>query len=911
MHLWWQPDEQSLAEIEKPVEATAFYNELAIEQSTGGSYFMACGFSKGYFGIQELPDGKKIALFSIWEPGKQNNPNATPEERRVKKIASGEGVRVKRFGGEGTGGQSFYDYDWEIGESVRFVVFAKPDGPDRTQFAGYIYIPDESRWQHMATFSTLANGHLLRGYYSFVEDFLRNGKSATIVHRANFGNGWIKAKTKDGPKWLPLTSARFTADRTPTDNIDSGVVGDRVYLQTGGETKNEHAKLRESSVLNASERKPPLDLPDPFGERQSSLDSVRVLAYNIKHGRGNDGKVDLERTAQVIRRLNPDVVALQEIDNKATRSGNVDEAKRLAELTGLKHHAFGRFMDFDGGKYGMAVISRYPLTDVTDLRLPDGAEPRTSLIATVGMPQPFRLASVHFYATEEQRLAQAKTLLGFLGDHQDIPCVVAGDFNSKPDSPVLKLFSDWNIPPKGDDHLTFSSDNPRIEIDFIMHRPDTAFIVREIDVIDEPVASDHRPVTVDLSVVPRSKTRWWKGNLHTHSLWSDGNDFPEMIADWYRKRGYHFLALSDHNILGEGYKWMKLSDIESRNGKTALPKYLARFGQDWVETRGSRSDGSFEVRLKPLSEFRSLVESADEFMMIQSEEITDKGAHINATNIAEVIQPQGGDSVRETIQNNLRAVDEQAKRLGRTIIPHLNHPNLGDTGISAEDLAALVQDEFFEVFNGVDQDGDLGSDRRHSLETLWDITSALRISELNAAPMFGLATDDTHEYHGGKRLAPGRGWIMLRAKHLTRESIVDAMKRGDFYASSGVSLREVDFDEASKMLNIEIEPDGDAEFTTQFIGTPVDFDKTTSQRKDKDGNAVNGTLDYSADVGKVFATQHGHSVSYQLTGDELYVRATITSNKSPEDPTSESPLAKAWTQPVGWRSQLAKASSRE
>ena len=81
--------------LEKLEEATAFYNELTVQKSARGSYFMACGFSRGYFGIQELTSGKKIVLFSIWEPGKQNNPNATPEERRVKEIASGEGVRVK------------------------------------------------------------------------------------------------------------------------------------------------------------------------------------------------------------------------------------------------------------------------------------------------------------------------------------------------------------------------------------------------------------------------------------------------------------------------------------------------------------------------------------------------------------------------------------------------------------------------------------------------------------------------------------------------------------------------------------------------------------------------------------------------------------------------------------------------
>ena len=507
VHLWWQLEKKLVKDADQPLEAEAFYNELTVEKSTRGSYFMACGFSKGYFGIQELGNGKKVVLFSIWEPGKQNNPNATPEERRVKEIASGNGVRVKRFGGEGTGGQSFFDYEWKIGESVRFVVFAKPDGPDRTQFAGYFYVPQESRWQHMATFSTLANGHLLRGYYSFVEDFLRNGRSAQIVHRANFGNTWILAKSQGDATWLPLTRTRFTADRTPTENIDSGALDDRVFLQTGGETKNENTKLRESTELSTAERRPPVDLPVPFEDGNNKTRNVRVLAYNIKHGRGNDGQVDLERTARVIRRLNPDVVALQEVDKLATRSGKVDEAARLAELTGLLHHRFGRFMDFQGGQYGMAIISRFPLRDETNLRLPAGAEPRSSLVVTVDAPKPFRLADVHFYRTEKERLNQAKTLLQFLNGQDDrLPCVIAGDFNSMPDSPVIELFSDWTIPDKGKDHLTFSSDKPRVEIDFILHRPSSAFIVRDIDVIDEPIASDHRPVLVDLSAAPSIDT---------------------------------------------------------------------------------------------------------------------------------------------------------------------------------------------------------------------------------------------------------------------------------------------------------------------------------------------------------------------------------------------------------------------
>lgn len=400
--------------------------------------------------------------------------------------------------------------------------------------------------------------------------------------------------------------------------------------------------------------------------------------------------------------------------------------------------------------------------------------------------------------------------------------------------------------------------------------------------------------------------QWFKGNLHTHTLWSDGDDFPEMVADWYRSHGYHFLALSDHNILSQGMKWMPVTKIESRAGKQAVPKYLLKFGPEWVQSRGSEQAGDLEIRLKPLEEVRALVEEAGTFLMISSEEITDKNAHINATNILEVIPPQGGATVREMIQNNLRAVDAQAKRTGRLIVPHLNHPNLGDKGISAEDLAALVEDEFFEVWNGVEGDGDLGSERRPSLESLWDITSTLRLTQFNAPPLFALATDDSHDYHGKPKASPGRGWIMARARWLTPESILTAMKKGEFYASTGIELERLEWDENQKVLTLEIKADGDAQFTTQFIGTPVSFDKSTSLRV-LEGNKdqVLELVDYSADVGKVFATVTGLKASYQLTGDELYVRATVTSSKAPVNPTKESPLQKAWTQPIGWQVHLS------
>src|SRR6185295_10748113 len=171
--------------------------------------------------------------------------------------------------------------------------------------------------------------------------------------------------------------------------------------------------------------------------------------------------------------------------------------------------------------------------------------------------------------------------------------------------------------------------------------------------------------------------RWWKGNLHTHTFWSDGDDFPEMVAEWYRTRGYNFLALTDHNVLSQGLRWMKAADITKRGGDSVLPKYQQRFGPDWVQTR--KAGETLEFRLKPLDEFRALVEERGKFIMIPAEEISDRTqgvpVHINASNIREEIMPLGGATVREAIENNLRSVQEHAKRTNRETLAHLNHPN--------------------------------------------------------------------------------------------------------------------------------------------------------------------------------------------------------------------------------------------
>lgn len=233
---------------------TDFYNEVTIDQSARGTYFCVSAFNMGYCGLQELGDGKKVLLFSLWEPGEQNDPQSVRDEQRVKLLYNDPAVRVGRFGNEGTGGQSFFDLDWKTGETYRILISAYPDG-ERTAYACRLFDPAHGAWRHLATFSTLAKGKLIEGGYSFVEDFRRNWESATQARSARFGNGWLK--TTDG-NWVALTKARFTADANPVTNINAGVRGDQFFLTTGGDTANTDTKL------NAEMRRPPtgLNLPD-------------------------------------------------------------------------------------------------------------------------------------------------------------------------------------------------------------------------------------------------------------------------------------------------------------------------------------------------------------------------------------------------------------------------------------------------------------------------------------------------------------------------------------------------------------------------------------------------------------------------------------------------------------------------
>jgi hypothetical protein len=240
-------------------EGTAFYNEMTIRKSAPGTYFMVCGWDKGYFGMQELGNGKKLLLFSVWDSG-QNNPNAVEEDKRTRLLHKDEKVRVGRFGGEGTGGQSFFDYDWKPDTTYRFLVRSEVSG-QRTEYSGFFFVPEEKKWRHLITFSTLTGGKNMRGYYSFVEDFKRDRVSTTKTREAEFGNGWVRSAAGD---WAELASARFTADSNPVMNINAGLAENNYFLATGGEITNSGVKLRDSIKLPTdAKRLTPEELPIP------------------------------------------------------------------------------------------------------------------------------------------------------------------------------------------------------------------------------------------------------------------------------------------------------------------------------------------------------------------------------------------------------------------------------------------------------------------------------------------------------------------------------------------------------------------------------------------------------------------------------------------------------------------------
>ncbi len=241
--------------------------------------------------------------------------------------------------------------------------------------------------------------------------------------------------------------------------------------------------------------------------------AMMVVSYNIRHGRGIDDRVDLPRTAAVLKALSPDIIALQEVDHRVMRSDYVPQADSLGKLLGMDA-TFGSFFDYQGGEYGMAILSRWPILATTPIQLPDGNEPRIALRADIALPDGDTIAviNVHFDWVDNDtlRVAQARVLAAVL-DTVSLPWLLLGDFNDTPESRTLALFTSRAVAAEkpGNNRFTFSATEPVKELDFIFAAPQDEWQVGTARVVDEQVASDHRPVVA--GIVLKGKLKGVKG----------------------------------------------------------------------------------------------------------------------------------------------------------------------------------------------------------------------------------------------------------------------------------------------------------------------------------------------------------------------------------------------------------------
>lgn len=244
--------------------------------------------------------------------------------------------------------------------------------------------------------------------------------------------------------------------------------------------------------------------------QQEQKTDLKIMSYNIRHGEGIDTILDLSRSAKIIRAQAPDFCGLQEIDDYCIRTDSVGQTGYLAEKTSMKG-TFGKFMDFQGGAYGMATLSAKPVILTEILSLPDGKyEPRVAIVQKVQIADgcAIVIANVHFEWISGQegsnnRLKQAEALMKYINELNQ-PTIITGDFNCTPDSPTMQYFGKqgFTFVKKGSDKLSFQGER-KVEIDHLIFRntEKVKFKKKSIQLLNEPIVSDHRPLIVELEVI--------------------------------------------------------------------------------------------------------------------------------------------------------------------------------------------------------------------------------------------------------------------------------------------------------------------------------------------------------------------------------------------------------------------------
>ena len=442
--------------------------------------------------------------------------------------------------------------------------------------------------------------------------------------------------------------------------------------------------------------------------------------------------------------------------------------------------------------------------------------------------------------------------------------------------------------------------------------------------------------------------RWWKGNLHCHTFWSDGKAFPDEAVAWYKSHGYNFLGLSDHNIFQDDPdRWV---GVIPDDAKDSVPEWAKRMHHRYffnvrqkffdsyikafpdAKVRRTAS-GKIEAKLSTFEELAARFDKADEFLLLPDVEATRaiefgdgryQQLHMNYVNLPELLPSFAAPTFTRVVKNrplaaflynHLQEVEELAKRHSRPYLFVCNHPIWMWYDVGPEVLIETPEVRFFEVCNnggsydsaeGLPADG-LDTDR------FWDVVNAFR-ARRGQRLLYGIGTDDTHLYHGekGPMLMPGNAWSLVRSPSLDAASLISAMDAGDFVTCEGLEPEDVSFDRAAGRLAVSVGASKDgAARTVKFIVSKRDFsEKPVSTidirpAKSKDTTRYERTVNiYDEKIGMVAKTVEGAPgepvrAEYAMAGDDLYVRARIEERGSTLCTAALHPkgLRVAWTQP--------------
>ena len=423
--------------------------------------------------------------------------------------------------------------------------------------------------------------------------------------------------------------------------------------------------------------------------------------------------------------------------------------------------------------------------------------------------------------------------------------------------------------------------------------------------------------------------RFYKGQFHTHTWWSDGKAAPEQAVAFYKERGYDFLALSEHNVYAQGHRVKRLKK-NNVNDMAILDDYRRRFPNSASVRDGANDD--FEVELKTYAQIREMFEEPGKFVLLDAVEgttrVTGAGGVLNQVHMSYLNVPAvpefflkcgNDDTVPGRIAKAYAAVREAARKAGRDEMFILNHPIWNWYDVLAEDLVANPDVRFFEVCNGgspyapgkgLPADG-------CDTERFWDVVNAFR-ARRGQPLLYGVGTDDSHYYFGTKDYLPSihcvplNAWCKVRASELSQPALIAAMREGDFAACEGVEPDDFSFDPSTGTLSVSVSGQKDICRTIEFFVSKKDFSEkpvatfevfpaeVAEDRRARFHRKVNV---YDKKIGSLAKSVTGGigepvSASYKMSPDDLYVRARI---KSPERTIARAYLhpkcQMAWTQP--------------